>query len=261
MINVSSNVLGARVIGIVSGKGGVGKTTTSTNIGVGLAYNYHEDVIMIDANTTSAGLSVHLGPYSYNISLNDVLRGRAHLSQAIYSHPSGARFIPATTHISDIDADPSGVKKIIKELKDHVDYIVLDCAPTLGEESNAGIDASDEIIVVTNSEWPALLEAKRTVEYCKKKRKKILGAILTKTDSSNIDFLTQVSKNLGVEILGTVREDDKVLESIKKRVPVIHSYPYSGASTDYEKILEKITGEKYYGRKNVFGKVLAKITG
>ncbi|MBR9678948.1 MAG: septum site-determining protein MinD [Nanoarchaeota archaeon] len=260
MINVSTNTFGARIIGIVSGKGGVGKTTTTTNLGTGLAYNYHEDVIMIDANTTSAGLSVHLGKYSYNISLNDVLKGKAHVSQAMYSHPSGARFIPATTNISSIDVDPKGVKKIVNELKEHVDYILLDCAPTLGDESGSGIDASNEIIVVSNSEWPALLEAKRTIEYCKKKKKKLLGLILTKTNPDNIDLLNDISKNLGIPILGVVRADEKIIESIKKRVPIIHSFPYSKASEDYEKILEKITEEKYYGKKNIIRKVLAKIT-
>lgn len=260
MINVSSNSFGARVIGVVSGKGGVGKTTTATNIGVALSYNYHEDVIIIDANTTSAGMGVHIGNYSYNTSLNDVLKGRIHVSQALYSHPSGARFIPATTHLSNMDADPKGLKRIVKELKEYVDYIILDCAPTLGEETNAGIDSSDEIIIVTNSEWPSLLEAKRTIEYCQKKKKRILGLILTRTDPENLEFLNQVSKNLKVEILGAVRDDSKVLESIKRRVPVIHSYPYSKAAQDYERILEKITGEKYYGRKNVFGKLISKIS-
>ena len=259
MINISSNTFGARVIGVVSGKGGVGKTTTVANIGAALAYNYHEDVIMIDANTTSAGLGIHLGKYSYGISLNDVLKNRVYVSQALYAHPSGARFIPATTAITNIDADPSGLKKLVKELREHVDYILMDCAPTLGDESSAGIDASDEIIIVTNTEWPSLLEAKRTLEYCKKKKKKILGLILVRADPENLELLNQISKHVGAEILGVVREDKNVLDSIKKRVPVIHSFPYSNASEDYEKILEKVTGEKYYGKKNIFGKVLAKI--
>jgi septum site-determining protein MinD len=259
MINISSNTFGARVIGVVSGKGGVGKTTSVANIGAALAYNYHEDVVMIDANTTSAGLGVHLGKYSYKVSLNDVLKNKAYVSQALHAHPSGARFIPATTSITNIDADPKGLKKIIKDLREHVDYIILDCAPTLGDESGAGIDASDEIIIVTNTEWPSLLEAKRTLEYCKKKKKKVLGVIIVKGDPENTEFLGQIKKHVGAEVIGVVREDGKVLESIRKRVPVIHSFPYSKAAEDYEAILEKITGEKYYGRKNIFGKLLARI--
>ncbi len=249
----------ARVIAIVSGKGGVGKTTTAANIGVALSWNYKEDVILIDANTTSSGLGLHLGKYSYDISLNDVLNGKAHISQAMYIHPSGARLVPATTHIEDLDTDPADLKKITKSLKPYVDYIILDCAPTLGEESTAGIDAADEIILVTNDDWPSLLEAKRTIEFAKKRKKGILGAILNKTNGISDEMKEKVQKVLGTEIIGTIREDERVKKSLEKRVPVVHSFPYSKATEDYIRIVETITGEKYYGKTGFFGKMLSKV--
>lgn len=249
----------ARVIAIVSGKGGVGKTTTTANIGAALAYNYKEDVIIIDANTTSSGLGIQLGQYDYEISLNDVLKGNANISQAMYAHPSGARIIPATTHLEDLDTRPQELKKTVKELEDYADYILLDCAPTLGEESTAGIEAAKEIILVTNTDWPSLLEAKRTIEYCRAEKKEMLGVILTKTKDENTYFLQKVEETLKTKILGTVRDDKKVTESIKNRAPVIHSHPYSKAAKDYVKIIEKITGDKYYGKRNIIGNMLAAV--
>ncbi|PIN99902.1 hypothetical protein COT72_03635 [archaeon CG10_big_fil_rev_8_21_14_0_10_43_11] len=250
---------GARVIAIVSGKGGVGKTTTAANLGVGLAWNYKEDVILIDANTTSSGLGLHLGKYWYEISLNDVLNGKAHISQAMYAHPSGARLIPATTHLDNLDTDPKELKKVTKSLKPYVDYILLDCAPTLGDESTAGIDAADEIILVTNNDWPSLLEAKRTLEYAKHHKKAILGVILNKSPPLNDAMREKLEATLGVPVLGTIKNDEKVTESITRRVPVIHSFPYANAASDYVTILETVTGEKFYGKTSFFGKLLSRV--
>lgn len=249
----------ARVIAIVSGKGGVGKTTTTANITTGLAWNYKDDVIAIDANTTSSGLGLHLGKYSYDVSLNDVLNGKAHISQAMYIHPSGVRLVPATTHLENLDADPYELKKIIQMLKPYADFIILDCAPTLGDESSAGIDASDEIIIVTNNEWPSLLEAKRTMEYARKMKKKIIGIVLTKTNELSPALKERIEKTLDTEILGIIRDDKSVLKSVERRVPVIHSKPYSKAAKDYAVLLEKLTGEKFYGSNSFVGKILSKL--
>jgi len=256
---IITNNLGARVIGIISSKGGVGKTTITANIGASLAYNYQENVIMIDANTTSSSLGIHLGKYNYPHSLNDVLSGRANLSQAIYAHPSGALLIPASVGINEINVDPKKLRRIVKQLREHFDYIILDCAPTLGEEAEAGIESSDELIIIANPDWPALLEAKRSIEYIKRKKKKILGVIINKAKTMTPEMMDKISDTLEAPILGLVSDDEKFKESVEKRVPLIHSYPYSQPAEQMERIMEKITKEKYYSKKNVIGKVLSKI--
>lgn len=256
---IITNNIGARVISVISGKGGVGKTTITANIGAALAYNYKEKVLLIDANTTSSSLGLHLGQYHYEYGLNDVLNQKISVGQAIYKHPSGALLIPANTNIKDMDADPKKLKQLIKKLREHFDYIILDCAPTLGNETTAGIEASDETIIITNPDWSALLEAKRTIEYAKKKNKKILGVIINKAENLTPQTIQKISEALETPILGVVNNDDKFKKSLEKRVPLIHSYPYNKTAEQLEKIMEKITGEKYYAKKKIINKILNKI--
>ena len=234
-----------RVIAILSGKGGVGKTTTVANIGVSLAKDFKKQVVAIDANTTSSGLGIHLGSYSFPKTLRDVLKG-TNVWEALYVHPSGLKLLPSATSVENFDLSAKKLKKIVDELKEKFDYVLLDCAPTLGQEAIAGMYSADEVIIVTNPEWPSLLEAKRTLEYAKYLNKKIIGVVLTQVYKNlSEEFLDKLIQIFGVPIIGIIREDKKVRESIEKRVPTIHLNPSSKASKGYKAILEFITGEKY----------------
>ncbi|MFH0961922.1 MAG: AAA family ATPase, partial [archaeon] len=83
-----------RVIGIISGKGGVGKTTLVSNLGAVLAEEFKKDVVVLDCNFTTSHLGLYLGLYQTPITLNTVLQGKAELEDAIYTHRSGMKVIP-----------------------------------------------------------------------------------------------------------------------------------------------------------------------
>ena len=115
-----------RIVGVLSGKGGVGKTTMTANMGASLAWDYGNNVVAIDANTTSSNLGLNLGAYRFPVTLNDVLRGKADVTDAIYAHPSGLKIVPSSTFNEDINADPAKVKDVVNYLKEFVDFILLD---------------------------------------------------------------------------------------------------------------------------------------
>jgi len=91
-----------RIIGVVSGKGGVGKTTLVSNLGASLAKEGY-NVAIVDANLTGANLGLHYGLISYPISVHDVMKKNASLSDAVYKHPSGVdiclRRCPSKTYL------------------------------------------------------------------------------------------------------------------------------------------------------------------
>ena len=89
-----------RIIGVVSGKGGVGKTTMVANVGTALA-KMGKDVIVLDANLTTPSLGMHLGLPLYPVTIHDVLKGRASIKDAIYVHDSGLKIIPAGISLRD----------------------------------------------------------------------------------------------------------------------------------------------------------------
>jgi septum site-determining protein MinD len=236
-----------RVIGVLSGKGGVGKTTFTANLGASLSWDYGENVVAIDANTTSSNLGLNFGAYRYPVTLNDVLSGKANVSDAVYAHPSGLKIIPSSTFNDDIKVDATKIKGVVDYLKKFVDYVLLDCPPTLSDETRTMISAINEAIIVTNPEWAALLEAQRTIEYLKGQKKKVIGVIINRADLMPED-LAKIKKALKVPVLGTIPVDDVVLKSVDKRVPFIHKYNRTRASRALKKIMERLTGQAFPSR-------------
>ncbi len=243
-----------RVIGILSGKGGVGKTTIAANMGASLSWDYGNNVVAIDANTTSSNLGLNLGAYRFPVTLNDVLNGKADVTDAIYAHPSGLKFIPSSTFNEDLNADPSKIKNVVDEIKEFVDFIILDCPPTLSDETVSMINVIDEAVIVTNAEWAALLEAKRTIDFLKEKKKKILGVIVNKADLEP-EEVEKIKKALGVPVLGVIPEDDAVRRSVDKHVPFIHIYGRTRPSRAFKKVMEEITGQTFPNR-SFFEKII-----
>jgi septum site-determining protein MinD len=102
-----------RVIGIVSGKGGVGKTTLTVNLGVALS-KLGKKVIVVDCNLSTPHLSYYLGAYKYTTTLNDALLGRTDIKNALYHH-NNVMFVPASLAMEDL------ISLDIIKLKKHVE--------------------------------------------------------------------------------------------------------------------------------------------
>lgn len=234
-----------RVIGLLSGKGGVGKTTITANLGVALAYDYNKRVIAIDANTTSCCLSFHLGRHNYKITLNEVLKKIKNISDAIYFHPSRLYIVPSSQKLKNLDANPYDLKENVNILMPHADIILLDGAPTLGAETHAVLEACDEVIIITNLETPSISEASRLEKLALAKKKKILGIVVNRARRSNKRLLEKLKKEVKAPVLGIVSEDDHVYKSIEEGVPVIHFYPNSTAARNLRGLVEKIAGEEF----------------
>src|SRR3989339_743502 len=107
----------SRIITITSGKGGVGKTTTSINLAAALNF-FGKDVIIVDANLTTPNVGLHLGAPIVPVSLNHVLLGKAKVSDAIYEHESGTKIIPSSLSVKELRRlDHSKLKEISKKLR------------------------------------------------------------------------------------------------------------------------------------------------
>ena len=92
----------ARIVACVSGKGGVGKTTITSNLGLVLN-NLGKKTIVVDGNITTPNLSIHLGIPLYPITLHDVLKGEADIREALYLHPTGLTILPGGIGLQDLE--------------------------------------------------------------------------------------------------------------------------------------------------------------
>src|SRR3990167_9317438 len=116
------------LITIVSGKGGVGKTTTAINLGAALN-SFGKDVIVLDANLTTPNVGLYLGAPIVPINLNHVLLGKAKISEAIYEHGSGTKIIPSSLSIGELRRlNHSKLKDIGKRLRKLADIVIYDSA-------------------------------------------------------------------------------------------------------------------------------------
>ncbi len=242
-----------RLITIASGKGGVGKTTTSINLGAALNY-FGNEVIVVDANLATPNIGLHLGAPIVPISLNHVLSGRANISDAIYQHESGTKIIPSSLSINELRRlNHSKLKDVGKRLKRMSDIVIYDSAAGLGQEAIAAINSADEVIIVTNPEIPAVTDALKTSKLVGQMGKKILGVIVARAKGRKTEMpISNIQEMLELPILGVIPEDKRFQSSLVMKDALIHLHPKSKPAIEYKKIAAKLIGKNDYAEKPNF---------
>lgn len=233
-----------KIIGVVSGKGGVGKTTLVSNLGASLAKDGF-NVAVVDANLTGANLGLHYGLISYPISVHDVMKKNASLSDAVYKHPSGVDVIPASLSFEDIlDTPPVNIGSDIRETFKDKDYVLIDSATGLDRETLNSIEMCDEFLLVTHPELPTISDALRTKSIINKYEKKISGVILnrvTKKDELKRDYISSFFK---LPVWGVIPEDPSIRRSIEAKMPIVLHNPRHRVSVEISRITNQITGKQ-----------------
>jgi len=243
-------------VGILSGKGGVAKTTTAVNLSAAMNY-FGRDVVLMDANLSTPNVGLHLGAPVVPINLHHVLKGKHHLSEAMYMHPSGIKIVPGGLSIPDLrDVRPENLNKVLPALDGLTDVVVIDGAAGLGREAISLIQAVDDLIVVTNPELPAVADAMKTVRIAEDMGKNVRGIVVSKTgdygDISSINLKTLLEK----PILATIPHDKAIRKSLIQKEPVVYSHPRSKSAVAYKKLAAELIGvdfdEKPQGKVSKF---------
>jgi septum site-determining protein MinD len=231
-----------RVISVVSGKGGVGKTTMTSNIGVALS-QHGEDVVIIDGNFSGANIAQHFGMGFQDVSLNDVLEGDAYITQAVSKHPEGVSVLPAS--ILDFDSNAENLKHSLIDFLGDKDFVLIDAAAGIGEEVEAAVEASDEVLLVSKPELPALTNALGAKKLAEEMNREVLGLVLNEVREEDHEVEHEDIKELvGEEILGKVPDHRHVREAIALRNPVVSYKPDSRASHAIEDVAYQLRGEE-----------------
>jgi cell division ATPase MinD len=238
-----------RTIAIVSGKGGVGKTTTSINLAAFLN-NIGQNVLLIDANTNTPDIGLSLGAPVVPISLQHVLSGKNVAEEAIYTHHSGTKVMPSSL---SLNADIKGLSKVTGKLKGNFDFILVDSAAGLGDDVFASLKACDECMIVTNPELPAITGALKTIKFAEKLDKKVIGILVTRKTKSNQLSLKNIRSMLDYPIIGVIPEDIKVKDAQMEKETLL-KYPKSKAAKGYKQLALKLADENYVEEKSIFTK-------
>lgn len=248
-INIWRNNIGMkqtrpRIISVCSGKGGVGKTTLVANLGLALA-KFGRDVTIVDANFTTPDLSFHFSTPMGTPTLHHVLAGEVDLKYAIHFHPSGMKMVPASLALAD-------ARKVRHHKFDKVvsglggDFVLMDSQAGLGADVTSVIQASDEVLVVTNPEWPAITDALKTILMARSYGVKVTGVVLNRVTNDRVEpGLKGIEGVLDTKIIGVIPEDRHIRSSIAARNPIVLSEPHSEAAIAFKKLAADIAGIRY----------------
>lgn len=245
----------SKLITIISGKGGTGKTTAAINLGAALN-SFGKEVIILDANLTTPNLGLHLGAPLVPVSLNQALSGKASILEAIYEHESGMKIVPSSLSVKELkNIDPSQLKEVGKNLKKLADFVIYDSAAGLGGEAIAAIESADEVVIVTNPEILAVTNALKTSEVIDKMGKKIKGVVVNRVSGSKSEMsLENIEEMLELPIIGVIPEDERVKEALVMKDALIHTHPKSRTAKAYKQIAASIASISYK-EKGFFGRL------
>jgi septum site-determining protein MinD len=233
-----------RVFGVMSGKGGVGKTVTTINIAAAL-HGFGHDTTIVDADIGSANLTVHLGLPDAEHSLQDVLEERVDLYRAIRVVPHGLKIIPASLSLDKSMVEMSGLKGVLRS-KELGGTALIDAPPGYGREIFHIMEACDEIIVVTNPDVPSITDAVKVIEVSKRAGKEVRGIVINRVERGSSEVLVAEIESLcSLPVLGVIPEDKRVKKSVFDRAPLVFHSPHSKAAIQYKHLAAGLVGEEY----------------
>ena len=240
--------MGARVIVITSGKGGVGKTTTTANIGAALADKGHK-VLLIDTDIGLRNLDVVMGLENRIVyDLIDVIEGRCRVSQALIKDKRCQNLVllPAAQIRDKNDVNTDQMKELIYSLKESFDYILIDCPAGIEQGFKNAIAAADEAIVVTTPEVSATRDADRIIGLLeaagiKSPRIVVNRLRIDMVKEKNMLSVEDILDILAVKLLGVVPDDETVVISTNKGEPLVYKGD-SLAAKAFKNIASRIEG-------------------
>ena len=218
-----------KVIVITSGKGGVGKTTATANLGAGLA-SQGKSVVLVDTDIGLRNLDLVLGLENRIVfDLVDVVDGKCRsFRQALIKDKRFDNLhILASAQSRDKDAvKPDQMKKLCEELRQAFDFVLLDCPAGIEMGFKNAIAGADEAIVVTNPEVSAVRDADRIVGLLEAAELKQIHLILNRfkpnqAKKGQMLSVEDVQDILNLKLLGTVPEDERIVHNSNKGEPAV----------------------------------------
>ncbi|MYL33317.1 septum site-determining protein MinD [Pontibacillus yanchengensis] len=234
---------------ITSGKGGVGKTTTTANVGTALAL-MGKKVCLVDTDIGLRNLDVVMGLENRIIyDIVDVIQERCKLKQALIKDKrfEALSLLPAAQTSDKSDLTPEGMVKIVQELKQDFDYIIIDCPAGIEQGYKNAVAGADKAIVVTTPEKSSVRDADRIIGLLEQEEiesprlivNRIRNHMVENGDMLDVDEIVTI---LSIDLLGIVADDDQVIKASNHGEPIAFQ-PNTKASLAYRNISRRILGE------------------
>ncbi len=239
----------SEVIVVTSGKGGVGKTTTSANIGTGLA-TLGKKVVLIDTDIGLRNLDVVMGLENRIVyNLVDVVEGNCRAKQAMIKDKklNNLFLLPSAQTRDKTSVTPEQMQALINELREEFDYIILDCPAGIEQGFKNAIAGADRALVVTTPEVSAIRDADRIIGLLEanniKKQHLIVNRLrmdmVKRGDMMSIEDVVDI---LSIDLIGAVPDDENIVISTNHGEPLVGTDCLSGKA--FMNICHRIMGEE-----------------
>ena len=241
--------MGSAIV-ITSGKGGVGKTTTTANIGTALAA-LNKRVVVVDGDTGLRNLDVLMGLENRIVyTISDVFENRCRLKQALIKDKrySNLFLLPTAQTKDKDDIRPQDMLKLINELKEDFDYVLIDCPAGIEQGFENSVIAADRAVVVVNPEITSVRDADRVIGKLDAKGLEDHAVIVNRLNydmakRGDILDVSDIIETLSVELIGVVPDDKNITVSTNKGEPVVLDEK-ALAGQAFKNIARRIIGEE-----------------
>lgn len=239
----------SEVIVITSGKGGVGKTTTSANIGTGLA-KLSKKVVLIDTDIGLRNLDVVMGLENRIVyNLVDVVEGVCRYKQALIKDKNcpNLYLLPSAQTKDKTSVTPEQIRKLVDELKYEFDYIILDCPAGIEQGFRNAIAAANRAIVVTTPEVSAIRDADRIIGLLQSNGIKKIDLIINRIRMDMVKrgemmSVEDVVEILAVDLIGIIPDDENIVISTNQGQPLVGDDSLAGQA--YFNICKRLNGHR-----------------
>ena len=237
------------VLVVTSGKGGVGKTTTTANVGTGLA-KLDKKVVLIDTDIGLRNLDVVMGLENRIVyNLVDVIEGTCKINQAFIKVKGYNNFylLPSAQTRDKTAITPEQMKKLTDQLKEEFDYVIIDCPAGIEQGFHNAIAGADRALVVTTPEVSAVRDADRIIGLLEANEVRKIHLIVNRLRMDMVkrgDMMSSddVVEILAIPLIGVVPDDENIVISTNQGAPLVGNNTMAGKA--YMNICKRVAGEE-----------------
>lgn len=239
-----------RVITITSGKGGVGKTTTTANLGVALA-NLGKRVVVIDTDIGLRNLDVVMGLQNRIIyDIVDLVEGRCRLRQALIRDRTTTELylLPAAQSHDKSAVSPADMLRVCEQLRGACDFVLIDSPAGIEAGFRNAVAPADEFILVTTADTSSIQDVDRVLGILEAEGRHVVGLVINRLHPQLVrrgEMMSpeQVVKTLAIQLLGVIPETEEVLVANSRGLPIAYDRN-SPPGKVYEQMARRILGER-----------------